>query len=294
MIQIHLANPRGFCAGVRHALDLTEQTIRNNHGSGNGIYILHEVVHNETVVRGLTSRGVKIADSPDDVPADGILIFSAHGVSEAVEQSARASHTRVIDATCPLVKQIHHRAEELSGQGYHILLAGKPGHREVEGILGRISGDKTLLADVKQADRFQPVPGVKYAILSQTTFSSSELEKIIDIISAKIPDLKICGNVCRATAERQAAVRQLAKCCDIVLIAGSENSSNTKRLCETASAQGTKAFLIPRAADADNVPLEGVRHIGIASGASAPEELVREIVKCLQARGAVLSANDTE
>ena len=215
------------------------------------------------------------------------MIYSAHGVSAEIEDRANAVGLNIVDATCPLVKLVHRKAAELSAAGYHILLFGKEKHREVEGSLGRINGKKTLLSNMQQARDFQAEPGVKYASLSQTTFNNCELKNMLDILQDKIPDLLNLGNVCSATAERQNAMRLLAQKCDTVLVIGSTKSSNTKRLLETALQTGAKAYLISDVSVLQNSMFQESENIGIASGASAPEELVQEVLKKLESCGGI-------
>ncbi len=286
-MNIYLASPRGFCSGVRRALNLVQDQIDRN-PRGTKICILHEVVHNEYTVRKFENQGVLTVDHPEDVPDHSILIFSAHGVSEEIEKQARSRDLEIIDATCPLVKNIHRKASELSRAGYHILLFGKARHREVEGILGRIPGAKTLLTSAEDAAFFQPNPAVHYACLCQTTFNTADLQKMSSILQKKIPALLICGNVCSATQERQNSVRALARKCDAVLIVGSGTSSNTKRLQEAAASEGARAYLVSGKSALQPEMFQAVQNLGIASGASAPEELVREILQQLLAEGGIL------
>ena len=288
-MKIFLASPRGFCSGVHRAFNLVQEQVDLHHGNGNDIFILHEVVHNEFAVKRFQQQGVHTIDEPEQAPSGSILIYSAHGVSADIERRANAANLQIIDATCPLVKLVHRKAAELSANGYHILLFGKARHREVEGILGRINGPKTLLSDIRQAQNFQAETGVKYASLSQTTFNNSELKKMLDILQQKIPDLLNLGNVCSATAERQEAMKCLASHCDTILVIGSHNSSNTKRLLETALQTGAKAYLISDASALRDDMLKDAVQVGIASGASAPEDLVQGVLNKLLAWGGIFA-----
>lgn len=273
-MEIILCPVTGFCAGVKRALDITERVIQSGKRP---IFILHDLVHNEKVVSGLLARGVRIVNTPDGLPSGAVLVFSAHGVSGETERHARSLPLEIIDATCPLVHRVHQRGAELSGDGYHVLLFGKRGHREVEGILGRIPGDKTLLTCEDDASAFVPDPSTKYACISQTTMSLQTIERMQNVLLAKIPSLVCAASVCQATRERQNAVRELARTCDVVLVAGSDNSSNTRRLCEIAAEEGARAVLVSDLAQVTPALLGAARRVGIASGASAPADFVAGI-----------------
>ncbi len=275
--KILLAEPRGFCSGVRRALEMVDQVLAGGQAAP-PVCILHEIVHNEHVVNGLKSRGIRIIETPEEAPPEGTLILSAHGVSAEVEARSRRACLTVIDATCPLVKAVHRRAAALSESGFVILLFGKHGHREVEGILGRIKGESHLIETPEEACAFRPDPGKRYACLSQTTLNAGEIADMTAILKEKIPDLLAGANVCHATEERQEAVRRLASVCDAVIVIGSEKSSNSRRLAELVSAAGKRSVLIPCASALDPAFLDGVKTLGIASGASAPEELMEELL----------------
>jgi len=264
----------GFCSGVRNALNLTADMLKKH---GPPVFILHELVHNETVVKDLLARGAKIVDDPEGLPEDATLIFSAHGVSEEVEARARALPLNIVDATCPLVRQVQKRGAALSDAGHVVLLFGKAGHREVEGILGRIHGEKHLLTNPDDARAFQPVPGRSYACISQTTMNSDVIAEMTSILRGKISGLVESASVCHATLTRQNAVRELAASCDLVLVAGSAHSSNTLRLCEIAREQGARTELVPGAEAVTPELLRGAKRVGITSGASAPDDLVNGI-----------------
>lgn len=278
-MKIKICDKIGFCAGVRRALAMTDELLER---CGPPIYILHDLVHNDSVVADLRSRGVVIVETPDDLPENALLVFSAHGVSEAVQAHAERLPLRIADATCPLVHRVHARAAALSREGRFILLFGKSGHREVEGILGRIPGEKLLLESVADAEKFQPRPNVRYACLSQTTFNQNAIEEMVRILKAKTNDLLNEAAVCEATRERQLAVRRLAKECDLIFIAGSAHSSNTRRLCEIAQEEGARTILTPSPDAVVADLLAGAETVGIASGASAPDELVEGIAKKLR------------
>ena len=274
-IEIRLAKARGFCAGVERALNKVEEALRNGPFP---VYVLHEIVHNETVVEGLRRRGVIFIDDPSEAKS-GTLIFSAHGVSRQVEAEAGKLAVKVVDATCPIVKSLHRRIEEFAAAGKNIVLFGRSGHREVEGLLGRaevpvtvIESEAELETFLKTADRKKP-----YACLSQTTLNAADVERMTARLKAELPDMTAASEVCHATRERQEAVKELAKECPVILVVGSARSSNTRRLYETALAQGVRAHLLENAAELKSEWLKGVSRIGITSGASAPEELVQEL-----------------
>ena len=240
-MEVKLCRITGFCSGVRAALDLTADMLKQH---GPPVFILHELVHNESVVKDLLAKGAKIVDEPDGLPEGATLIFSAHGVSEAVEVRARTLPLNIVDATCPLVRQVQKRGAALSGAGHTVLLFGKAGHREVEGILGRIHGEKHLLTSPDDARAFEPAPGRSYACISQTTMNSDVIAEMTSILRERIPGLVESASVCHATLTRQNAVRELAAKCDLVLVAGSAHSSNTLRLREIAAEQGARTELV--------------------------------------------------
>ena len=273
-MEVILCGITGFCSGVRAALNRTMDELKRH---GAPVFILHDLVHNESVVNDLLSRGAKIVDDPEGLPPDATLIFSAHGVSEAVEARARALPLNIVDATCPLVRQVQERGAKLSNEGHVVLLFGKAGHREVEGILGRIHGEKHLLTNQQDARDFEPVPGRTYACISQTTMNSDVIAEMTAILREKIPDLADFASVCYATRKRQDAVRELAAVCDLVLVAGSAHSSNTSRLCEIVESQGARAELVSGPEAVTPELLRGAKCVGVTSGASAPDTLVRGI-----------------
>mgnify|MGYP001550923322 FL=1 len=275
-MNIRICETIGFCAGVRRALAMTDELLKRH---GAPVCILHDLVHNERVVEDLRARGVVIVETPDGLPENALLVFSAHGVSEAAEAHARSLPLRIVDATCPLVHRVHKRAAALSEQGFFILLFGKGGHREVEGILGRIPGEKALLENLRDAETFLPREGTRYACLSQTTFNQATVDEMVRVLRRRIPDLRNEASVCEATRERQLAVRRLARECDLVFVAGSAHSSNTRRLCEIAEEEGAKTILAASPEDVDPAALAHAESVGIASGASAPDDLVAGIAE---------------
>ena len=274
-IEIRLAEPRGFCAGVERALRKVGEALQTGPFP---VYVLHEIVHNETVVEGLRKRGVIFIDDPAEAKG-GTLIFSAHGVSRAVEEQSVRLGVKVVDATCPIVKSLHRRIEEFAAAGKTIILFGRNGHREVEGLLGRVGSPVTVIeseagleAFLKTADRSK-----SYACLSQTTLNAADVERMGARLKAALPDVTVASEVCHATRERQEAVKKLAETCTVILVVGSRRSSNARRLYETAQACGVRAHLLGSASEFQPEWLEGAETVGITSGASAPEELVQEL-----------------
>lgn len=274
MMEIRLAEVYGFCAGVRRAVDIVENALKEQ----KKLFLIHELVHNEQVTEELAAKGVVSVSSLDDVPEGATLIVSAHGAVPQIFAAAKQKKLKVIDATCPLVRKVQQSAGELTVQGYHVLLFGKKQHREVEGIVGYAVPEMcTVLENRTAVDDFCPEAGKKYATLSQTTLNEQEIAEMNLLLKKKIPDLLISGNVCHATGERQNAVRQLAEECDAILIIGSLNSSNTLRLLEVAREKCPRAYLV---SSPDDLPdLTGIEVLGVSAGASAPESLIRDVLQ---------------
>ena len=276
MIRIVLSSEHGFCPGDRRAVSLA---LPESENSPHGVFILHDLVHNESVVRNLKDRGVTIVKSPAGLPPGATLIFSAHGVSREMEQLARSLPLIVKDATCPMVRRVHDIAAVRYGEGRFILLAGKHGHCETEGILGRVpQGRIRLLEKGEDAERFVPEPGRRYVLLSQTTFLVSEFERIAAILKKRIPELLVERTICPPTSERQAAVRRLASECGAVVVVGSPESSNTRRLCESARMAGAEAYLMSENSKIPGELASFSGTLGVISGASASEEEVRTVL----------------
>ena len=243
------------------------------------VFILHDLVHNESVIRDLKAQGVAIVNSPVGLPAGSTLIFSAHGVSRALEREARSLPLVVKDATCPLVKRVHDIAAARCGEGRFILLTGKRGHCETEGILGRVPPESIrLLESEDEASSFIPEPGRRYVLLSQTTFLTSEFERIAASLKKRIPDLLIERTICSATSDRQAAVRRLASACGAVVVVGSPGSSNSRRLCESARETGAEAYLMSENSEIPRALIGFSGTLGLTSGASASEKEVRTVL----------------
>ena len=280
-MKIILASERGFCTGVRHAVELAEQLAAEENSP---VFVLHELVHNRSAVRLLEEKNIHVVSSPAGLPLNARLIFSAHGISRAGEEEARALPLRITDATCPHVKHIHRVAAGEDAAGRIVLLAGKKGHREVDGILGRIpSGQVILLESPRDAEIFRAEEGKKYSLLSQTTFLQTNFEEMARILSAKITDLKCLPTICPVTLRRQEQVRLLAAECSCVVVAGSPESSNARRLCEAAREEGAESFLADSSTTLPGHLAEIRGSIGLISGASTSGEEVKTILDRLLA-----------
>ncbi|GAA5525065.1 4-hydroxy-3-methylbut-2-enyl diphosphate reductase [Microbulbifer aestuariivivens] len=288
-MQIRLANPRGFCAGVDRAIDIVNRALDV---FGAPIYVRHEVVHNKFVVDSLRERGAVFVDELSEVPDDVIVIFSAHGVSKAVQRQAAARGLRVFDATCPLVTKVHLEVSKYSGDGSECILIGHAGHPEVEGTMGQYDtsggGAIYLVEDEEDVARLVVKDENNLSFVTQTTLSMDDTAKVIDALRTRFPGIRgpRKDDICYATQNRQDAVRQLALESDLVLVVGSPNSSNSNRLRELAERCGATAKLIDGAADIDPAWLTDCAAIGITAGASAPEVLVQEVIDRLQQLGA--------
>jgi len=293
-MHIKLANPRGFCAGVDRAIEIVNRALEV---FGPPIYVRHEVVHNKFVVEDLRARGAVFVEELDQVPDDVIVIFSAHGVSKAVRDEAARRGLKVFDATCPLVTKVHMEVVRYSREGRECILIGHEGHPEVEGTMGQYDasngGAIYLVEDEADVAELQVRNPENLAFVTQTTLSMDDTSKVIDALRGKFPAIggPRKDDICYATQNRQDAVKQLASECDVLLVVGSPNSSNSNRLRELAERMGTPAYLIDGAEDLKHEWFEGVKGIGITAGASAPEVLVRGVVEQLRAWGA---AGETE
>jgi 4-hydroxy-3-methylbut-2-enyl diphosphate reductase len=276
-----IAAPRGFCAGVDRAIRIVELAIDRY---GPPVYVRHEIVHNKYVVDSLKARGAIFVKELDQVP-DGVpVVFSAHGVPKAVPAKAEERGLSYLDATCPLVSKVHRQAERHVEQERHILFVGHAGHPEVIGTFGQVpEGAMTLIETAAQAETVEPPTGHALAFLTQTTLSVDDTAEIIAILQRRFPDIRgpKSEDICYATSNRQAAVKEVARSCQAMLVIGAQNSSNSLRLVEVAEREGVPARLVARAADIDLAWLAGVERLGITAGASAPEVLVREVVERL-------------
>lgn len=282
---ITLANPRGFCAGVDRAISIVERALEE---FGAPIYVRHEVVHNQFVVDGLRNKGAIFIENLADVPAGATLIYSAHGVSKAVQAEAAERGFRVFDATCPLVTKVHKEVARLDEQGYQIIMIGHAGHVEVEGTMGQLPEGKMLLVEVVEdvANIVVDNPD-KIAYVSQTTLSVDETKDIIAALNARFPNIKNPHkeDICYATTNRQKAVKDLANECDIVIVVGSPASSNSNRLREVAAGLGVDAYMVDNASQLQRQWFDGKNKVGVTAGASAPEVLVQGVIEQIQAWG---------
>lgn len=287
-MKILLANPRGFCAGVDRAIEIVERALDRLPPP---VYVRHEVVHNRFVVDGLRAKGAIFVEEVADIPAGAICIFSAHGVSQAVREQARERGCTVIDATCPLVTKVHVEVVRYAREGRDVVLIGHAGHPEVEGTMGQFDasfgGRIHLVESPEDVARLQPQRPEHMAYVTQTTLSMDDTAVVIDALRQHFPQIKgpRKDDICYATQNRQDAVRELAGHCDLVLVVGSKNSSNSNRLSELAQNCGTQAYLIDGADDIDPSWLRQVDKVGVTAGASAPEVLVQRVIDRLRTMG---------
>jgi len=278
-LDLLIAAPRGFCAGVDRAIRIVELAIEKY---GAPVYVRHEIVHNKFVVDSLKARGAVFVECLDQVPDDVPVVFSAHGVPKAVPAKAAERGLEYLDATCPLVSKVHRQAERLVAAGHHILFIGHAGHPEVIGTFGQVpEGSMTLLESVDDAEALTPADPGNLAFLTQTTLSVDDTAAILAVLSRRFPSIVApkADDICYATSNRQGAVKAIAARVDLMLVIGAPNSSNSVRLVEVAEREGTPGRLVQRAGDIDFAWLEGAKSVGITAGASAPELLVRELVE---------------
>ena len=281
-MDILLANPRGFCAGVDRAIIIVEQALEK---FGAPIYVRHEVVHNKFVVDELKNKGAVFIDELSDVPAGNTVIFSAHGVSKEVRAEAEKMGLRVFDATCPLVTKVHIEVEKMRAAGKEIVMIGHKGHPEVEGTMGQSDGGMYLVETPEDVATLDVKDPAKLAYVTQTTLSIDDAESIVTALKKKFPEITApkSDSICYATQNRQDAVKVLAKDCDLVIVVGSPNSSNSNRLREVAQNQGVESYMVDNASFLDASWVIGKKKIGVSAGASAPEVLVKEVIAKLQA-----------
>ncbi len=296
-MQIRLANTRGFCAGVDRAIEIVKKVLEQQ---GPPVYVKHEVVHNKTVVEELKELGAIFVEDVGDIPEGEVVIYSAHGISKAVEIESKNRNLDIYDATCPLVSKVHAEVNTYAKMGYHCILIGHKNHPEVEGTMGQFDtsygGTITLIEDISDVEKLKFSESSKVAFVTQTTLSVDDTQELKDSLINKFPD--IIGpkkdDICYATQNRQDAVKQLALESDLVIVIGSENSSNSNRLREIAERSGVKAYLIDSVGDLPAECLEGKKRIGLTSGASAPEHLVSEVIDTLTKKyGFKLQGNKT-
>ena len=285
-MRIILAQPRGFCAGVVRAVDIVERALEKY---GAPVFVRHEIVHNRRVVETLQAKGARFVEELDAVPTGAVTVFSAHGVSRAVEAAAEARGLPVLDATCPLVSKVHAEGRRYIAQGRTLILIGHAGHPEVEGTLGQVSGEVHLVASAAAVADLPIPPDRPVAFVTQTTLSVDDTRAVIEALQRRFTDLvgPDTRDICYATQNRQTAVRELAKRVDLLLVVGAANSSNSNRLQEIGSEQGVPCHLIPDARALRPEWLRGAETVGITAGASAPESLVQEVIAALGQFGPV-------
>ncbi len=279
-----LAAPRGYCAGVDRAVQTVERALMIH---GAPVYVRKEIVHNKHVVERLRERGAVFVEEQTEVPEGAVCVFSAHGIAPSVREGARERGLRTIDATCPLVTKVHREALHFAEEGYTIVLVGHDGHEEVEGTMGEAPEQMILVQSEADVDELEVEDPKRVAYVTQTTLAVDETSAILARLRERFPEIRgpRTDDICYATTNRQAAVKQMASSCDLMLVIGSRNSSNSVRLVEVARDCGTEAYLIDNAGEVQEQWLDGVRIVGISSGASAPENLVGELVELFRARG---------
>ncbi len=284
--EILLAEPRGFCAGVDRAIEIVERALAK---FGRPIYVRHEIVHNTYVVSELKAKGAVFIEELDEVPPGATLVFSAHGVSKAVQAEAAARGFRVFDATCPLVTKVHVEVAKLHREGYEFIMIGHKGHPEVEGTMGQLDSGIHLVEDVADVARIQPAQTQKLAVVTQTTLSVDDAADIAAAVKARFPAVREPKqqDICYATQNRQDAVKLMSPQVDIVIVVGSPTSSNSNRLREVARKLGTESYMVDSADELLPTWFEGKQRVGLTAGASAPDILVRQVIERIKALGAV-------
>jgi 4-hydroxy-3-methylbut-2-enyl diphosphate reductase len=284
-VEVLLANPRGFCAGVERAIDIVERALQQR---GAPIYVRHEIVHNKTVVEDLRAKGAVFVEELDQVPPGGTVIFSAHGVARAVRADAERRGLKVFDATCPLVTKVHVEVARMLREGYDIVMIGHRGHPEAEGTMGQADAGMHLVETLDDVAALEVPAGAKLAYVTQTTLSVDDAQAIVAALNARFPGIRgpKKADICYATQNRQDAVKLMTPHCDVVIVVGSPNSSNSNRLREVAENMGAQSYMVDTAADLRAEWLAGRRRVGVSAGASAPEVLVQEVVARLRSLGA--------
>jgi 4-hydroxy-3-methylbut-2-enyl diphosphate reductase len=284
--EILLAEPRGFCAGVDRAIEIVERALEK---FGQPIYVRHEIVHNTHVVNDLKTRGAIFIEELDEVPAGATLVFSAHGVSQAIQREAERRGFRIFDATCPLVTKVHVEVAKLHKEGYEFIMIGHKGHPEVEGTMGQLDSGIHLVEDVADVAKVQPGQTDKLAVVTQTTLSVDDAAEIAAAVKARFPQIREPKqqDICYATQNRQDAVKLMSRQVDVVVVVGSPTSSNTNRLRELAERLGVPAYMVDDAGELQDDWFAGHARVGVTAGASAPEDLVQGVVQRLKALGAM-------
>jgi len=285
MMDVLLAQPRGFCAGVARAIEIADRALAMH---GAPVYVFHEIVHNGHVVGDLASRGAIFVEDIADIPEGAVTVFSAHGVSTAVVEAARARNLQVIDATCPLVTKVHLQAQRYSQRGYTIVIVGHAGHEEVEGTRGSVTGPVHVVGTIDEIEALPMAMNDPVAYVTQTTLSIDDTRELIEALETRYPAIVGPGldDICYATLNRQRAVQQLARRVDLVIVVGAHNSSNSNRLQEVAADHGVPAWLVEDETDVQAMWLDGVRTVGVTAGASTPEYLVQKVCARLREFGA--------
>ena len=284
--EILLAEPRGFCAGVDRAIEIVERALQK---FGSPIYVRHEIVHNTYVVNDLKTKGAIFIEDLNDVPPDATLVFSAHGVSRAVQDEAAARGFRIFDATCPLVTKVHVEVAKLHKEGFEFIMIGHKGHPEVEGTMGQLDSGIHLVEDVADVARVQPAQTTRLALVTQTTLSMDDAAAIAAAVKARFPQVREPKqqDICYATQNRQDAVKLMSPQVDVVIVVGSPTSSNSNRLREVARKLGTDSYMVDNADELQAEWFNGRQRVGLTAGASAPEILVRQVIDRIKALGAV-------
>src|SRR5919108_1797985 len=284
-MDVLLANPRGFCAGVERAIEIVERALELH---GAPIYVRHEIVHNRFVVERLRAKGAVFVEELEEVPAGSIVIFSAHGVAKAVQAEADRRGLRVFDATCPLVTKVHVEVKKMLREGYEIVMIGHRGHPEAEGTMGQSASGMHLVETLDDVAALEVRSPERLAYVTQTTLSVNDARAMVEALKARFPSIRgpKRDDICYATQNRQDAVKFMAPQCDVVIVVGSPNSSNSNRLREVAAKMGVQAYMVDTAADLRPEWIAGKRRVGVTAGASAPEVLVNELLARLKAFGA--------
>jgi len=290
-MDVRLANPRGFCAGVDRAIEIVKKALELY---GSPVYVLHEIVHNKHVLEDLRGRGAVFVSALEEVPEESVTVFSAHGVSDAVVELAGSRRLKIIDATCPLVTKVHVQAQRYAGEGREVVLIGHPGHPEVEGTRGRIDGTVHVLSTVEEVEALEVQDPAQLSYVTQTTLSVDDTRDVIEALTSRFPEIQgpQLKDICYATQNRQNAVRELTPEVDLLLVVGSSNSSNSSRLRELGERSGKPSYLIDHPDQIEPEWLEGKESIGVTAGASAPEALVQEILERLRELG-ITGAHET-
>ena len=285
-VEIYLAEPRGFCAGVDRAIEIVEKALQK---FGRPIYVRHEIVHNTYVVNDLKAKGAIFIEALDDVPPGATLVFSAHGVSKAIQQEASNRGFRIFDATCPLVTKVHVEVAKLHKEGYEFIMIGHKGHPEVEGTMGQLDSGIHLVEDASDVGRVAPTQTKKLAVVTQTTLSVDDAAEIVAAVKARFPQVREPKqqDICYATQNRQDAIKIMSPQVDLMIVVGSPTSSNSNRLAELARKLGVDSYMVDSADELQAHWLEGRQRVGLTAGASAPEILVKQVIDRIKAMGAV-------